>query len=268
MLQRLLDELYLKQSRGTHKSVLSLFSNNHLDVTGINGANNWRNNYHIQKGFICYADSAELLNPSFHQEPRILCPHLRPIATRVLEGATCDLKRGAVYRREDHPKVLRMDPVQSGITIYDPSDVTFYRDIVAPNERRIPIAPLIVALYHNSKIASGRTAVDTRDFMLDFDFSAMEFSNYFNDDPGLVEHGALARRFPTFFTWSRVPIAAGQPSGPVTLVPGIPTPAQSRPRSTRTGPVPPPASSPSTIDPPAIGYWWHAEQAVIQLRRN
>ena len=41
------------------------------------------------------------------------------------------LKPGALYRNEDHPKAIRLDPLDGTVTIYNPADVNFYGPIVS-----------------------------------------------------------------------------------------------------------------------------------------
>ncbi|MHB0679190.1 protein NO VEIN domain-containing protein [Roseomonas mucosa] len=264
-MQRLLDELYDRPSLRPGPSVVSLFSNNHLYPTGVAGpgmkaGNIWRNNFNIQKGFGCYGTVAEIKNPAFRRPSRKLCPHLVTAAPNQLQGAHCDLEPTARYRREDHPKVFRIDPVTREHFVYDPSDVSHYAPLVlAPGGRRLPIAALIVALYHDAIVAGGRTQVDVADFLADFDFVAAEALSYFDDDPATPQHRALVASFPGMLSWTRISAAPVVTAAPTPL-PGIPVPA---PRRTRAVPAAPVASPPTA--PPAGGHWWDAEQAVRQV---
>jgi hypothetical protein len=266
-LQRLLDELYVKLSRPSNSCVLSLFSNNHLALTGVSGANNWRNNFDFQKGFTCYASVPDLLNPAFRSAPRIGCPYLVPstgVRAGTLEGASCSLVTSATYRREDHEKVMRRDPSTRAVTIYDPNDVSFYLPIVAPAGRRPPIVPLVVALYHDSHLASGRTGVTVEDFAADFDFSMPELVAYFDDDPASAENASLISDFPGLLSWNRfTSLALTVPPAPL---PSIPPPALPRSRPRRSASAP--AFGITTVAPPAGNHWWHAEQAVATALLN
>lgn len=266
--QRLVDELYEKPSRRPGPSVAILFSNNHLYPTGVaapgrGAANIWRNNFNIQKGFGCYASVAELANPAFRLPSRTLCPHLVTAAPGRLAGAHCDLDPDARYRREDHPKVFRIDPHTREHFVYDPADSGNYVPIVlAPGGRRLPIVPLIIALYHDSAVAAGRSQVDVADFLIDFDFSPAEALAYFDDDPLLAEHAALGAVAAGGLSWSRIPtLAPTVPAVPAAL-PGVPTPVPARTRR-RTPPVVATAAPPTA--PPAGGHWWDAEQAVRKV---
>jgi hypothetical protein len=260
-LQRLFDELYEKPSRRPGPSIAILFNDNHLYRTGERPpgkgpSNIWRNNFNMQKGVGCFATAAEIVDPAFRNRRRAMCPHLVS-ASGNLEGATCDLDpRAAQYRREDHPKVFRIDPVTRDHFVYDPSDINYYlRFVLAPGGRRLPIAPLIVALYYDSPLAAGRTEVDINDFLLDFDYVGAEYTSYFDDDPALPEHAALRAAFPGMLSWTRVVVPAAPPT-----LPAIPVPVPGRRRK-----VPSPAIVSTPLAPPAGGYWWDAEQAVRQM---
>jgi len=265
--QRLLDELYEKPSKRPNSSVVSLFSNNHLARTSValggrGPANIWRNNFNIQKGFGCYGTRADFTNPTFRTQSRKNCPHLLPATAGTLAGARCSLENQAQYRGDDHPKVFRIDPSTRDIFVYDPTDVTHYAPIVlAPGGRRLPIGPLIVALYFDSPVAAGRSQVDIADFLLDFDFTQPEFTNYFDDDPALPLHRDLASKFPRRLSWTRVSAILAAAIAPL---PGIPLPATPSRIRRRTS-----AATVSTPTPPPAGsHWWDAEQAVRQVLQN
>ena len=147
--QRLLDELYDKPSRRPNASIMILFSNNHLFPTAVTGpdittpSNIWRNNFNIQKGFGCYGRPIEISDPAFRTQSRTLCPHLRTVAPNQLRGASCALEPNALYRREDHPKVFRIDPATRELFIYDPADFTHYAPLVLPpSGKKSPLLPL------------------------------------------------------------------------------------------------------------------------------
>ena len=269
--QRLLDDLFEKPSFLPGRSVVSLFSNNHLVRTGRKGgstttaSNIWRNNFNFQKGYCCYGRPNELLNRTFRTQSRTMCPHLRPAVAGQLRDATCALDTAAdadkaKYRREDHPKVLRIDPATREHFVYDPSDITHYTPLVQARGRRLPIAPLIVALYYDSRLTAGRGEVDSTDFLADFNFSPAEFAAYFDDDPRLAEHAALSAAFPRMLSWRRV--AASPVVVPPAPLPGIPAPRIPGSRTRRRTSA---STGTSSTSPPAGGFWWDAEQAVQQM---
>jgi hypothetical protein len=275
-LQRLLDELYDKPSRRPGPSVLILFSNNHLYPTGVTGpglttpANIWRNNFNFQKGFCCYGSDVEILDSTFRRQSRKLCPHLVTATPNQLDGASCDLDQTRPeYRNEDHPKVFRIDPMTSDpreIFVYDPTDIANYTPLVlAPNGRRLPLAPLLVALYHDSALAAGRTQVDVADFLLDFDFSPAEAVAYFDDNPAISEHVALFTSFPGKLSWTRLTVPGATKSAapaPLASLPGVPVPKAAT--SSKKSAIPPILTATPPTAPPAGGHWWDAEQAVRQ----
>ncbi len=138
--------------------------------------------------------------------------------------------------------------------------------VLAPGGRHLPIAPLVVALYHDSAVGAGRTQVDLADFLIDFDLSPAEALAYFDDDPATSQHATLSQAFPGRTSWTRIaavvaPVPAG-PAGPAPL-PGVPQPGPATGRRrARLTPVIPIMAPP--IAPPAGGHWWDAEQAVRQ----
>ncbi|MGD9914998.1 MAG: DUF3883 domain-containing protein [Rhizobiaceae bacterium] len=258
-LQDMLDDLYEKPSLGPTRIAI-IFNNNHLAPTGTiapglaSPSNIWRNNFNLQKGFGCYAPAADLLNAAFRNQSRTLCPHMLPAVPGQLNGAHCSIDPQGTYRREDHAKVFRIDPVDRTLFIYDPGDVAFYSNFVLNSQgRRIPIGPLIVALYFDSIVAAGRFQVDLSEFLVDFGFTPGEFGAYFDDDPVTVENAQLSAMYPGAITWNRInPAAAPPPIGGV-------VPAKPKPATPAT-----PATAPN-IAPPANSFWWDAEQAVRLL---
>lgn len=266
--ETLLDTLYLKPNRLGDEKVLILFENDHKVPSGKKApnlkyaSNIWRNNFNLQKGYMCYGSRTEFADLQFHRRSRTLCPHLVPAVPGSLVKATCGLFPGAEYRGEDHPKVLRKDPTSGEYFIYNPADVSFYKPIVLPaNGSKLPIVALIVALYFDSVIAAGRSSVGIDDFLIDFDFSPEEAQAYFEDDPASVAHAKLLGLRPKL-KWERR--VASSDAGPAPSLPGLPpvaTPAM--PKSKRARSVT--SQSPATTAPPAGGFWWNAQQAVRKM---
>lgn len=265
--QRLLDDFYEKPSRAPGRTIVSIFSNNHLPRTGgkesdASPANNWRNNVNIQKGYGCFAPKEEFAEKSFLKSSRAACPHLRPISSGHLTGATCSLVQGAAgqYRKEDHPKALRVDPGTREIFIYDPTDMEFYAPILlGPHGRKLPVGPLLVALYYDSPLAGGRQEIDIRDFATDFRFSQSELETYFTDDVTIDVHSTIASDYPGMFSWSPFAnVASAASYGSLGSHSGTRTGVKKRRAA-------PPPGYVGAVSPPAGGHWWHAEQAVKQL---
>ena len=278
-LQKLLDDLYSKPSRATEDKVAIIFGDAHkvpsgVTAMGLKGPSNiWRNNLNLQKGFICFATPAKFANPKFRNQSRTLCPHIRPQpqpadSPPTLKDATCALQQAGkggkapTYRKDDNPKIFRKDPNTDEYTVYDPDDVAFYAGIVRPtNGNLIPIIALIIALYHDSDLAAGRSQVTINDFLIDFGFSALEAAAYFEDDPASGAHETLRAAMPSL-SWQRVlggasPTSAKLPGKPATSAPT--TQKQGAAKS-----LPLLASLGQTVSPPppTASGWWSAQQAV------
>jgi hypothetical protein len=265
-MQTMLDDLYEKPSLRPGASIAILFNNNHLYRTGeaapgAVASNIWRNNFNIQKGFGCYGSAAEILDPVFRNSSRTLCPHLRTSIPKTLEGATCALDTSqtkARYRREDHPKVFRVDPATRELFVYNTSDTVHYAPLVVPPKGRLPIGPLLIAIYHDSVVANGRRDISIDDFLLDFGFQPAEFAVYFDDDPASEENARLIAAFPRRLSWTRVTVAAAATAA--APLPGVPVPIPGRRRGPPTVTI-----SSAAAAPPAGSHWWDAEQVVRQV---
>lgn len=190
LLQSLLDDLFAKVSKPANSCVVSVFEGNFLARTGLVGPGNttaqntWRNNLNLQKGVGCYAPVADLSSPTFLDQPRINCRHIQLATLGNLAGAHCSLcTSGATYRNESHRKWLRIDPAGNGYAVTDLLNRANFVPYVAPGGARIPLLPLIVALYHDADpgLSIGtRTAVSLADFATDFNFSSQEIDSYFD----------------------------------------------------------------------------------------
>jgi hypothetical protein len=271
-LQRKLDRFYRKQSRAdADGSIASIFRNNHLVPTGQIGgglrtsSNIWRNNLGLQKALICYATEIELSDPAFLAQPRVDCPHLRPQVAGELTNARCGLHLASSYRREDGPKGLRRDPVDKSVAIVDPNRMDHWSAILAPAGARVPVLPLIVALYHDSAISAGRSQLDTVDFRRDFGFTPLEFQTYFDSDPASRYNRALTARFPHLqLNWTVDP---GPAIAPLHAAPAPARRPGGRGRRELLDPDGLPALA-ATAPPPAGTHWWSAEQAVEGYLRD
>lgn len=189
LLQSLLDDLYAKQSQAPNKCVLSIFESSYKARTGliapgnVSAQNTWRNNFNLQKGVGCYAPVSDLSSPTFLDEERTRCRHLVPHVTGSLAGARCSLGNGAAaYRNESHRKWLRIDPGGRGYAATDLRNISNFLPIVAPNGQRIPLEPLIRAIYFDASpglVTGQRGRVSIGEFMADFNFSTAEIDAYF-----------------------------------------------------------------------------------------
>ncbi len=246
-----------------------IFDGSHLARTGIVGPgnrtaqNNWRNNFHLQKGVGCYADASELSSPAFLGEPRRACRHLRPVRAGQLRGATCELALASPrYRAEDHQKWLKIYPDGKTVASVDTMLVSNFESWVAAGGRRLPIVPLIVALYHDADpgLATGARAlagVDVADFVADFNLSPNEVGAYFDQDPANRHNAALVggpwgisySPFTLAMMAPSPPVSAGRPAGPAVTTP--------RPRT-----IPAPVLTATPVAPPVATAWWDAEALV------
>ena len=265
VLQSLLDDLFAKASRPANSCVLSIFEDNYLARTGLVGPanttqqNTWRNNFNLQKGIGCYAPISDLSSPTFLSQDRSQCRHLQKTTSGRLDGARCSLcPTGATYRRESHRKWLRIDPGGNGYAATDLQNSANFSPYVAPKGSRIPLLPLVAALYHDADpglVIGTRRAVSVADFAADFNFSSQEMSTYFD---AAMAH-PLNARLAKSAGW-----APPSSLGTSTVAPSGSQPATS-------GAAPPPAAPPPNTQPllggtptppPNTNNGWDAEQYV------
>jgi hypothetical protein len=133
---------------------------------------------------------------------------------------------------------------------------------VAPAGNRVPILPLIVALYHDADPAlshgSRAATVDVSDFAIDFNFSPAEFDVYFDQDPA-NPHNATLLGGGWGLTYTQFTTAALSPPA---VPAGRPIPPRRGPRRGAARPIPAPVLTPTTVAPPLATAWWDAEQLV------
>lgn len=265
VLQSLLDDLFAKASRPANSCVLSIFEGNYLARTGLVGPanttaqNTWRNNLNLQKGIGCYAPAAELSSPTFLNQDRSQCRHLQTTTPGSLAGAKCSLcTTGAAYRSESHRKWLRIDPGGNGYAATDLQNSANFAPYVAPGGSRIPVLPLVVALYHDADpglTIGNRPAVSLADFAADFNFSAQEISTYFDVS---MSH-PLNARLTNSAAW-----AVGSNLGSSTVVSHGGFPATSTATHAPAAPtaVGQPMLGGTPTPPPNTNNGWDAEQYV------
>lgn len=262
VLQTMLDDLYAKASRPLNDCVLMLFENRYHARTSLIGPGNttpqntWRNNFHLQKGIGCYAPPQELSSQTFLDQSRIDCRYLQPRQSSSLSGASCQLcPRGAHYRMEDHRKWLRIDPGGTRFASLDLMNIDNYLPYVVGTQGRIPVLPLIVALFHDALPGfrtSGFKSLDVHDFADQFNFSRQEFEAYFDDAPTNSYNTRLLRRFPNI---AYTQISSGRRVKG--LVQRGKTIAKRRKPHAR-----PPVLPGTATTPPAVNTGWPAEQFV------
>lgn len=261
LLQSLMDDLFAKYSRPPNHCVLSLFENNYLARTGLTAPGNtrtqntWRNNFNLQKGIGCYATPADLSSLTFLNQPRVQCMYLQPVTPGTLKGGRCSLcPTGATYRNEDHRKWLRIDPGGSGYAATDTQNTLNFAPYVAPGGVRIPLAPLIVALYHDADpgiVLGNRTAVSINEFAADFNFSAAEVNAYFDASMAHPLNAHLAAS-PVWPAGASLGVLGGGPAA--VAAPGAALPVAPVGLQPVLGGTPAP--------PPLVNNGWEAEQYV------
>jgi hypothetical protein len=273
--QTLLDDLYAKASRQLTDGVLMLFENSYLARTGLiapgntTAQNTWRNNLHLQKGIACYAPPQELSSQTFLDQSRSNCRHLIPGPGGGLAGGTCELCRtNARYRNEDHRKWLRIDPGGSGYAVVDLMNISNFIPYIVPDEQKIPIIPLIGALYFDALPGlsiSGRHEVDIAHFANDFHFNREELREYFDDNHQNMHNQTILNSFPQI-TYSRF-------SALITPTPPAILPPRARPRlggrvQRLPGAIPTPVLTGTPTVPPGINTGWDAEAFVAETLRS
>ena len=266
VLQSFLDDLYAKTSKPIDSCVLSLFEANHLARTGVvphaarTPSNIWRNNLNLQKGIGCYATPWELASWTFLSEDRKDCRHLMG----TLNGGRCGLcPTGARYRNESHRKWLRIDPGGNGYAAVDLMNTANFSPYVAPAGARIPVVPLIVALYHDASPglvlgSSSRQRVRVEDFCLDFNFFDFELVTYFDSNPANLHNRNFLRANPSL---SYSPPGALTASGGVGTV--APTTRPGSRAAAGTPSIPAPVLGGTVTGPPRSHSGWDAEQYVF-----
>lgn len=262
ILQTMLDDLYAKSSRPADDCVLMLFEGSYLARTGIRGRGNrssqntWRNNFYIQKGVGCYASVQDLSSGSFLDERRAQCRYLQPGPEGGLSGGTCRLSAVGSYRNEDHRKWLRIDPGGNGFAIVDLLRTETFAPYIAPSGNRLPIVPLIVALYHDASTAFSlgtRSTVSIEEFQADFNFGADEFSSYFDASASNPFNGAMIRELDISYT---EPSPPRSPPGMRDSLPDAPR------RRRRAAPIPFPSPAGTPVAPPTVNSGFEAETFV------
>jgi hypothetical protein len=270
VLQALLDDLFAKASRPANSCVLSIFEGKFLARTGLIGPGNrsaqntWRNNLNLQKGVGCYAPAADLASLTFLDQSRADCKYLQPVTPGSLSKAKCSLcTSDAAYRSESQRKWLRIDSSGNGYAATDLQLIANFSPYLAPGGVRIPILPLIVALYHDADpglVIGNRPTVSLAEFVADFNLSSQELSAYFDASTGsqfnarLINSAAWASSSGATLAGAVATNAAPPPAliGNVSGVQAQPTPK----------PVPAPNLHGTPTPPPNTNNGWDAEQYV------
>jgi hypothetical protein len=177
-------------------------------------------------------------------------------------GATCSICSSGAYRNESHRKWLRIDPGGNGYAVTDLQNVSNFLPYLAPNGRRIPLLPLIVALYHDADpglVLGTRASVSIADFASDFNFSEHELSSFFDDSPTNPLNAAITQSLGWIPGSSIGPLPA--PLLPTTVPITI-----AQPPAPYSGPLHPVLGGTPSL-PPLVNNGWDAEQYVLNTLR-
>ena len=141
--------------------------------------NTWRNNFNVQKGIGCPA-AADTINAILADPTRRLsCPHMAVDD----EGRHACSITGTTYRGEEHSIWLRF--AEGGYQVVNLNDPVTFEDYLAPRGRRIPVFPLIGALYSFAQDGTypERPTIGIPDFARDFGFTVEQVEQLFDADP-------------------------------------------------------------------------------------
>lgn len=208
--------------------------------------NTWRNNLGIQKGVGCPAAADVILGLLAQPARRLACPHLASDA----DGQHLCRLEGTSYRGEEHSIWLRKTP--DGWQAVDLDQPAVYDDYLRPGGDRIPVFPLIAALYCDATDAlPRRDVVGIPEFAADFRFGIEQVAELFDCDPASIANASILR------------LAAG---GLVVGRPSAPTLAPQVTDSAPPGPAQPPPAQPlpSLSEPILLNSGVGAELAVAE----
>jgi hypothetical protein len=218
----------------------------------------------LQKGVGCYAPAADLASLTFLDQSRADCKYLQQVTPDSLSDAKCSLcPSGATYRSESQRKWLRIDPSGNGYAATDLQLIANFSPYLAPGGVRIPLLPLIVALYHDADpglVIGNRATVSLAEFAADFNLSAQEVSAYFDASTGnqfnarLINSAAWASS-----SKATLPGAVAANAAPPPAWTGTASGAKAQPTPK---PVPAPNLHGTPTPPPNTNNGWDAEQYV------
>lgn len=151
--------------------------------------NTWRNNFGIQKGVGCPADAETIRELLRNPGRRLACPHM---ASDPEGQHLCSLESTA-YRGEEHSIWLRK--CADGWQKVNLDDPAVYGDYLEPGGERIPVFPLIAALYCDAPVGTypNRDVIGIPDFATDFAFSVDQVRLIFNCDPNDRNNATVLR---------------------------------------------------------------------------
>ena len=152
--------------------------------------NTWRNNFGIQKGVGCPAESEVIARLLDDPQRRLACPHM----ALDPEGRHLCRVRDTAYRGEEHAIWLRLS--DSGYQVVDLDHPAVVRDYLRPNDHPLPIFPLIGMLYcmAASGVFPDRVRVGIPEFAIDFGFTHDQVDSLFDCDPDSPFNSSIAMR--------------------------------------------------------------------------
>jgi hypothetical protein len=141
--------------------------------------NTWRNNFGIQKGIGCPAESEVITKILADPAVRLACPHMAVDSER---RHVCGIT-GTAYRGEEHSIWLRM--TEAGYQAAPLDNLSIHSAYLMPKGLRIPVFPLIAMLYSLAPPSAypNRSSIGIPEFALDFSFSLDQMHRYFECDP-------------------------------------------------------------------------------------
>lgn len=149
--------------------------------------NTWRNNFGIQKGVGCLADSDVITQLLDNPQHRLACPHMTRGAGEVHRCSIGDTD----YRGEEHAIWLRR--VDGGYQVVDLNRPAVFREYLRPSGHPIPIFPLIGMLYCMAmpSVYPERTQIGIPEFAADFGFTPDQVVSLFECDPESESNSAF-----------------------------------------------------------------------------
>lgn len=206
--------------------------------------NTWRNNLGIQKGVGCPAEPGVITALLDDPARRLACPHM----VTDLDGQHMCSLEGTTYRGEEHSIWLRKTP--DGWQVVDLDHPAAYEPYLFPGGERLPIFPLIAALYCDSVdgFYPPRASIGIPDFAEDFRFSLDQVNALFDCDPESYSNAAQLRLAQPELVIGR-PLPAGVDAHPANT-------------SSETRPVRPGAPLPELTEPALLNSGVGAELAV------
>ena len=141
--------------------------------------NTWRNNFGIQKGVGCPAESDVIMTLLDDPQHRLACPHM----ALDPEGRHLCSIRDTAYRGEEHAIWLRLS--ENGYQVVDLDHPAVVRDYLRPNDHPLPIFPLIGMLYCMAApgVFPTRPQVGIPEFATDFGFTHDQIDTLFDCNP-------------------------------------------------------------------------------------